>query len=342
MPVATLHIDGADRIVDINPAGEALLNVSAKSARGRPVCDWVVERNSLQSGLEDVRRRNSHLLLDNIELSLDDKRIIEVSALIAPLASHGRHALICIRSRMVEGRIGHGRRSKAAARSAIGMADMLSHEIKNPLTGIQGAAQLLSMTAGGHDHELTTLIVEESQRILKLLEQVEQFGGTGVLDLKSLNVHDILDRACRLGKVGFATAISFETEYDPSLPLVRADEDQALRVFLNLIKNASEALGDRGGVVRIRTYFDDFLRIGTGQGDKTALPIQVEIIDHGPGISEDLAPNIFEPFVSGRKNGTGLGLSLVSAILIDMGGWVAFESRPEHTVFRVSLPVSED
>ncbi len=340
MPVATLIIDEADRIVGINPAGEALLNISSKSARDRLVCDWFAEGNSLHSALADVRRRNSQLLLDHIELSLGDNKFIEVSALVAPLANDGGHLLVCFRSRMVEGRIGHGRRSKAAARSAIGMAEMLSHEIKNPLTGIQGAAQLLSMNSGGRDLELTTLIVEESQRILKLLEQVEQFGGTGILDLKPLNVHDILDRACRLGKVGFATAINFVTEYDPSLPLVWADEDQLLRVFLNLIKNASEALEEGGGKVRIRTYFDDSLRIDTGQGGRTALPVQVEIIDHGPGISEDLAPNIFEPFVSGRQNGTGLGLSLVSAILIDMGGWVAFESRPGHTVFRVSLPVS--
>ena len=140
--------------------------------------------------------------------------------------------------------------------------------------------------------------------------------------------------------MGLASETLFRTEFDPSLPLVGADEDQLMQVFLNLIQNASEANAEAGSEITVRTYYDDYLRVGSPAGGKTALPVQVEIIDNGQGIPPELSHSIFEPFVSGRTNGTGLGLALVSAILDEMGGWVNFESRPGRTVFRVSLPVA--
>ncbi len=327
--------------MDINPAGESLLNHSLKSVRGRNIFDWALDATALKSSFQEVRARQSQLLLDDVSLTLNGKGVIEASLNIAPLADLSGHLLVCIRSREVEGRIGRGRRSETAARSAVGMAESLSHEIKNPLTGIQGAAQLLSMHLTGQDLELTRLIVDETHRILKLLAQVEQFGSTKILEIKPLNVHDVLSRACRVSMVGYAVGNRLEKEFDPSLPLIQADEDKLMQVFLNLIKNASEAIGGGEGTIRVKTYYDDFLRVGARQGRRTALPVQVEVIDNGQGIGPDIAGNIFEPFVSGRANGTGLGLTLVSAILADMGGWVNYESKPGHTVFRVSLPVAD-
>ena len=341
LPVATLAVNGKNEIVDMNPAAELLLNRSLKSVRGRSLVEWAVDAGMMTGSLEEVRARQSRLLLDDVGLSLDAGTVIDTSLNVAPIADVSDHLLICIRSREVEDRISRGKRSKTAALSAVGMAELLSHEIKNPLTGIQGAAQLLSMHSSGEDLELTRLIVDETHRILKLLSQVEQFGSIKVLEIRPLNVHDVLDRACRVGKVGFAAGTRFEKEFDPSLPPIGADADKLMQVFLNLIKNASEAIGEFGGAIRVRTYYDDFLRVGPDDGTRTALPVQVEIIDNGRGIRPDLAPNVFEPFVSGRINGSGLGLTFVSAILAEMGGWVNFESAPGNTVFRVSLPVAE-
>jgi two-component system nitrogen regulation sensor histidine kinase GlnL len=220
------------------------------------------------------------------------------------------------------------------------MAEMLAHEIKNPLAGITGAAQLLSMGISAEDRELTDLIVEETRRIVKLLEQVEQFGNLRPPELRSVNLHDALDRARKSALVGFAANMTIVEDYDPSLPATLADPDQLMQVFLNLIKNAAEAAGSQGGTIRLHTFYDLSLRLRKKDGPGKTVPLQIEIIDDGPGIRPEIAEHIFEPFVSGRENGTGLGLALVSKIIADHGGWIAVDSVPGRTVFRVSLPVA--
>jgi two-component system nitrogen regulation sensor histidine kinase GlnL len=216
---------------------------------------------------------------------------------------------------------------------------MLAHEIKNPLAGISGAAQLLSMNLSPEDRELTDLIVEETRRVVKLLEQVEQFGNLRPPDRQPVNLHDVLDRARRSALVGFGSRMRFIEDYDPSLPLAWADPDQLQQVFLNLLKNASEAAGPHGGTIRLHSFYDHALRRRRPDGSGSALPLTVEIIDDGPGIPPAIAAEIFEPFVSGRPNGTGLGLALVSKIMSDHDGWVSVDSVPGRTVFRLSLPM---
>ena len=238
-----------------------------------------------------------------------------------------------------------------AARSAIGMAEMLAHEIKNPVAGIRGAAQLLAEGLSPEDQELTDLIVAESRRIVALLDQVERFGDTTAPRLRAVNVHDILDRARRSFRLGSADrpggAPRMVTDYDPSLPAALADPDRLMQVVLNLIRNAAEALARearpaddaRGApLVRLRTLYDGGVRAEDG----APLPLQIEIEDDGPGIPEPIADQIFEPFVSGRENGTGLGLALVSKIVTEHGGRIAVESRPGRTLFRLSLPIARD
>ncbi len=341
LPVASVAVDASDGVTDLNPAAELLLNRSRKSAKGKHFPGFFADAPSVELSLQKVRSRRSLLSLDDVELSRSAAPTVEASLQIAPLGTRTGHLLACIRSRQVEERIDRGKRSELAARSAVGLAAMLSHEIRNPLAGIQGAAQLLAMHARGEDLELTQLIVDEIRRILKLLAQVDQFGSTKVLNVTELNVHDVLDRVCSVWKLGSPAEIRLVKEFDPSLPAILADQDKLMQVFLNLMKNASEALENVKGTITVRTCYDTHLRIGSERGRAIALPVQVEIIDNGVGIGPDLAPNVFEPFVSGRTNGSGLGLTLVSTILSEMGGWVNFESRPGRTVFRVSLPVAE-
>jgi two-component system nitrogen regulation sensor histidine kinase GlnL len=185
------------------------------------------------------------------------------------------------------------------------------------------------MGLGPEDRELTDLIVEETRRIVKLLEQVEQFGNLRPPDLRPVNIHDALDRARKSALVGFAANMTIIEDYDPSLPATLADPDQLMQVFLNLIKNAAEAAGPKGGgTIRLHTFYD------------LSVPLQIEIIDDGPGLPPGIAAHVFEPFVSGRENGTGLGLALVSKIIADHGGWISVDSVPGRTVFRVSLPMA--
>ncbi|PZO64070.1 MAG: PAS domain-containing sensor histidine kinase [Paracoccus denitrificans] len=236
----------------------------------------------------------------------------------------------------------HGTAQRRAARSAIGLSDMLAHEIKNPLAGIRGAAQLLSGSLSAEDQELADLIVDESRRIVALLEQVERFGDTTAPTLSAINLHDVLDRARRsIQLTGIAARIV--NEYDPSLPMAKADPDLIMQAVLNLLRNAAEALArdtnrdpDAGpGTIRIRTHYDGSVR---APEDGAPLALQIEIEDDGPGIPDNIADQVFEPFISGRENGTGLGLALVSKIVADHGALIRLDSRPGRTCFRLSLP----
>ena len=213
----------------------------------------------------------------------------------------------------------------------------MAHEIKNPLAGITGAAQLLSMNLNADELELTDLIVAESRRIVKLLGQVEQFGNLTEPVRTPVNLHDVLDRARRSALLGFGAQMKIEEDYDPSLPHAWGDKDQLLQVILNLLKNASQAAGEGGGTIRLHTYFEHSFRLRRADGSGQSLPLQIEIIDDGPGLPEHIKGDIFDPFVSGRENGTGLGLALVSKIISEHDGWISVESTPGRTVFRISL-----
>jgi two-component system nitrogen regulation sensor histidine kinase GlnL len=279
------------------------------------------------------------LFINDVDVTTGERPPVQCNIQIAPMHDNPDIVLLLISPREIADRLGRSMNVTSAAKSAIGMAEMLAHEIKNPLAGISGAAQLLSMGLGAEDRELTDLIVEETRRIVKLLEQVEQFGNLRPPDRRPVNIHDALDRARKSALVGFAANMTIVEDYDPSLPATFADSDQLMQVFLNLIKNAAEAAGrNGGGTIRLHTFYDLSLRIRHSDGPGKALPLQVEVIDDGPGIPP--ASAIFEPFVSGRENGTGLGLALVSKIIADHGGWIAVDSVPGRTVFRVSLPLA--
>jgi two-component system nitrogen regulation sensor histidine kinase GlnL len=248
--------------------------------------------------------------------------------------------LLLMEPREIADRLGRAHSVKSSARSAIGMAEMLAHEIKNPLAGITGAAQLLSMNLSAEDQELTDLIVAESRRIVALLDQVEQFGNLRPPQRRAVNLHDLIDRARKSAVVGFAGHMRFAEDFDPSLPPTFVDADQILQVFQNLFSNAVQAAGPEGGTITIRTFYDISLRLRRKDGSGAALPLQVEIIDDGPGLPPEIAGDVFEPFVSGRENGTGLGLALVSKIISEHEGWITVDSVPGRTVFRISLPVA--
>ncbi|MEM6482114.1 MAG: ATP-binding protein [Pseudomonadota bacterium] len=337
LPVPALILDPEDRIAQINPAAEGFFMTSAKAIHGMPVWDRLAVDAPIEEALERARSNTSPLFVNDIDVGTGDRAPLQCNLQIAPLTGQAGHMILLISPRELAGRVTQSQSVKSAAKSAIGMAEMLAHEIKNPLAGITGAAQLLSMNLGKNDLELTDLIVSESRRIVTLLEQVEQFGNVTQPSFRAVNLHDVLDRARRSALVGFAAHMKIREDYDPSLPLAVGDPDQLLQVVQNLLKNAAEAAGKEGGTIRLHTYYEQSLRVRRGSGNRKSLPLQIEIIDDGPGLPSEIASNVFEPFVSGRENGTGLGLALAAKIISELDGWISVTSAPGRTVFRISL-----
>ncbi|SEW08568.1 two-component system, NtrC family, nitrogen regulation sensor histidine kinase GlnL [Cognatiyoonia koreensis] len=337
LPIPSLLIAGDDRILQSNAAAESFLNLSAKQVQNVSLWDTILIDAQLEGPFSRARDRRTPLFINDVAVGSGMGPPMVCNVHFAPLSGSDDVTLMMIRPIEIASRMTKGGKSSTAARSAIGMAEMLAHEIKNPLAGITGAAQLLSMNLSAEDQELTDLIVAESRRIVKLLEQVEQFGNLRPPAMKPINIHDVIDRARQSAAVGFGAHMFFIVDYDPSLPYAMADGDQLLQVMLNLLKNASEA-GSDGGTIRLRTFYDGSLRVRQQDGIKASLPLQIEVIDDGPGLPPSIADDIFEPFISGRENGTGLGLALVSKLVHDGGGWISVDSVPGKTVFRISLP----
>ncbi|SPF80414.1 two-component system sensor histidine kinase NtrB [Pseudoprimorskyibacter insulae] len=338
LPVPAVLLDPDEKIADLNPAAEGFFNNSAKWLKGQPIWDRLAVDDPLEESLARARRNGTALFVNDVDVGTGSRPPLVCNLQIAPVSGRPGWMLMLISPRELAGRMTQSHSVKSAAKSAIGMAEMLAHEIKNPLAGIAGAAQLLSMGLEKDDLELTDLIVAETRRIVKLLEQVEQFGNLSAPDRKEVNIHDVLDRARRSALLGFGAHMQIIEDYDPSLPMAYGDPDQLLQVVLNLVKNASEAADVKGGKIRLHTFYEHSFRLRRADGQGQSLPLQIEIIDDGPGLPQDIKGDIFDPFVSGKENGTGLGLALVSKIISDHDGWISVDSVPGRTVFRISLP----
>ena len=233
--------------------------------------------------------------------------------------------------------------SRDAVRSVVGLAAMLAHEIKNPLSGIRGAAQLLEQSAPEDDIPLARLIRDETDRIVELVNRVDVFGDERPVKRDPVNIHVVLDRVKLLAKSGVARKVTFFEEYDPSLPAISGDNDQLVQVFFNLVKNAAESLERTSNPeIRLSTAFRPGIRIAVaGVRERISLPLEIVIEDNGPGISNDVLPNLFDPFVTTKPNGSGLGLPLVDKLVADHGGIIDTDSQPGKTRFKILLPVAD-
>lgn len=340
LPIPALVLDPEDRITAINPAGELFFNKTIKALQGDLVYDRLAIDAPVEEALARVRVNRSPLFINDVDVGTGSKAPVICNIQVAPISNDTERLLFLVSPREIAGRLGRSISADKAAKSAIGMAEMLAHEIKNPLAGITGAAQLLSMNLSKEDLELTDLIVAETRRIVKLLDQVEQFGNLRPPQLKPVNIHDVLDRARKSAVLSFAAHMRVIEDYDPSLPPTYADGDQLLQIFQNLLKNAAQVSDGKTGEIRLRTFYEASLRVRRKGQATSRVPLQIEIIDDGPGLPPEIADEIFEPFVSGRENGTGLGLALVSKIIAEHKGWISVDSVPGRTVFRISLPVA--
>jgi two-component system nitrogen regulation sensor histidine kinase GlnL len=334
LPVAVLVVDDASRIVHANAEAEALLNLSERAMTGQPLDSVMippVEQNS---------RDNHGFAAFDTEIELRRGGKFRVDYIESFIADHAGWRTITLHHAATSRRMGHSADRAAAARAAIGAAAMLAHEIKNPLSGIRGAAQLLSKGKGAE--ELTTLITTEVDRIAALIDRMQDFTDTRPLKLASENIYPLLDHARRVALAGFGRHVKIEERFDPSLPKVQLDRDATLQVVLNLLKNAAEAVRDQPDPrVTLATAYRHGMAVAPAPGKpRQPLPIEICVIDNGPGPPDDIADHLFDPFISGKPEGQGLGLALVDKLVRDMGGIIQFarEGAPPMTVFRIMLP----
>jgi two-component system nitrogen regulation sensor histidine kinase GlnL len=341
-PVIMVAADG--RIANANAAAESFFEASQPLLRRHMLKDLVPFGSPLLALIEQVRGRGAAVNEYKVDLATPrnpGERLVDLH--VAPLPERPNHVVVMLQERTIADKMDRQLTHRGAARSVTALAAMLAHEIKNPLSGIRGAAQLLEQSAGDDDDRiLTRLICDEADRIVKLVDRMEVFTDERPVERESVNIHVVLEHVKRLTHSGFARHIKFVEEYDPSLPSVLANRDQLIQVFLNLVKNAAEAIGETAsdGEIHLSTAFRPGVRLSLpGTKTRVSLPLEFCVRDNGPGVPEDLLPHLFDPFVTTKPTGSGLGLAMVSKIIGDHGGIIECESQPRRTTFRVLMPV---
>lgn len=346
LPNPLVLLDAEDHVVLANTAAEDFFQASASVLMRHKLAELVPFSSPALHSIQQVRETGGVVNEYAIAVGtprMGGERMVDLQT--AAIGDDSRFVLVMLLRRSMAHKFDLQLTHQGAARSVSGMAVMLAHEIKNPLAGIRGAAQLLEPSLGDSDRSLARLICDETDRIRQLVDQMEVFSDERPLERRPVNIHVVLDRVKQLISVGnSADVISVREDYDPSLPAVYGSSDQLVQVFLNLAKNAAEAVtqsGQRGEII-LTTAFRPGVRLSVaGSAERVSLPLEVCVHDTGPGVSDEILPHIFEPFVTSKRSGRGLGLALVAKIVRDHGGVVECKPRANRgTTFRVLLPLT--
>ncbi len=344
LPLPVLTIGADNEILRVNTAAESFLESSQRVLERKNLRDYMPFGSPVLALIDEVRMRGASVSEYRVDVGgprLGMERIVDAFAI--PLGDDDGVVVLMLQERTIADKMNRQLTHRTAARSVTALGAMLAHEIKNPLSGIRGAAQLLEQSAGEDDRLLTRLICDEADRIVKLVERVELFGEAGpAADRGPINIHAVLDHVKRLAQSGFARNVRIVENYDPSLPPIYGSRDQLVQIFLNLLKNSAEAIGPDAleGEIVLSTAFRTGMRLQSpGSSERVSLPIEIAVRDNGPGIPDEFVSEMFDPFVTTKENGTGLGLALVAKIIGDHGGIIECDPAPRRTTFRILLPM---
>jgi two-component system nitrogen regulation sensor histidine kinase GlnL len=340
-PILSLALDGS--VANVNAAAESFFRVSRATMRQQSLSHFLPPGSPLFSLIDQVMTHGAAISEYRVDLGMPwaaGERIVDI--FVSPLSEGNEGVIIMLQERTMTDKIDRQITRQGAAKSVSALASMLAHEIKNPLSGIRGAAQLLETEANDSDRALTQLICEETDRIVKLVDRMETFSDERPIAREGVNIHAVIDHVKKVSQAGFARHIRFVENYDPSLPQVLGNRDQLIQVFLNLVKNAAEAIGENAddGEIELSTAFRPGVRLKTSASAlPISLPLEFCVHDNGPGISKEVLPHLFDPFITTKATGTGLGLALVAKIIGDHGGIIECESYFRRTTFRVLMPM---
>ena len=337
-----IAINTSNCFLFVNTAGEEFFKSSLSFLKGEPLSTFIDNDHSIFTMIDRVKKSGASLSDQGVDLFSKKfgQRLVDIQ--VSPLLNINREVIgiiVAFQERSLAERLRGQEQFRGAARSMTSLSSLLAHEIKNPLAGIRGAAELLTSTADKNEiNDLTNLIVNETDRIASLLTRMERLAGGQTISREPVNIHEVIDHCINLTKRSFGQNRQIITSFDPSLPATEGDKDLLIQVILNLLKNACEATQD-GGLIKIRTSFNLGARFSLNHNGGVS-PLVVEVIDNGKGIDAELRDRIFDPFVSNKPLGTGLGLSLVASTMADHAGGVEVSSRPGSTTFKLNLPIS--
>jgi len=340
LPNPLFVIDSENRFVYSNQAAEMFFRSSQLILSSMRLTDFI----SLDSTffLMVLRARDQQLTVVDQGLQIFSPKIglKLLNVQIAPFGDTPQNLIISVQERGLAERLRGQSIFRGAARSVSAMAALLAHEIKNPLAGIKGAAQLLHSNQVGEDQSLTSMIVQEADRVTALLDRMEGFTGGECISFGPVNIHEVLDHCLNLASASYGAHLTIKRQYDPSLPAVHGHKDLLIQAFINIIKNASEATEDKSKLI-IKTSYSRGRHLSKNEFDsRSHVPVQVDVIDSGQGIPDEIRDHIFDPFVSGKVGGTGLGLTMVASVVADHRGMIEVDSLPGQTNFRFNFPVS--
>jgi two-component system nitrogen regulation sensor histidine kinase GlnL len=339
LPMPVIVVGAQLQLVFVNPAAEQFFQTGAGPLLKQNLKDLIPFGSPVLQLVGQAIERRASVGERHVDLSTPRHGEHLADVTVTPLIEPEGTVVITLQERSLAQRIDRQLLHRGAVRSMHGMASVLAHEIKNPLAGIRGAAQLIEEALPANERELTQLIVAETDRIRGLLDRFESFGDTRSFPRAPVNIHEVLDRVRRIAESSFARNVNFTESFDPSLPRVLGDQDQLIQVFLNLVRNAADALPESGGEITLTTGYRPGVKFGAAvAGERLSLPLEVTVRDNGAGVPADLMPYIFDPFVTTKRGGSGLGLALVAKIIGDHGGVIECDSIPRRTIFRILLP----
>ncbi|MET0361867.1 MAG: ATP-binding protein [Sphingobium sp.] len=340
LPVATLVLKPDNSISEANVRAETLLNMARSAIVGSDIARTI--RMAEPGARFDIWHSNKPIAAYDIKVHAGRTAEMEIDLMIAPIVDHDGWRIVTIHAQSEARKIGR-RGTSGGARSAMGAAAILAHEIKNPLSGIRGAAQLMESGNDGRDSALTQLICNEVDRIAALIDRMQDFTTDSHLECAPANIYPLIERAAGIGTAGFARDVQIVKRYDPSLPFALVNPDALVQVMINLLKNAAEALEHVAQPrIRVETAFRHGVSVVVGDGKGSAvLPIEILVIDNGPGVPEHILDHLFNPFITGKRDGQGLGLALVDKLVRDMKGFVQYSRDTEagESTFRILLPM---